>query len=176
MFVILLLSDHCLLTVNTYIPVCFTKYHIIVNPPSSILEMLNFKRCNWLSLQGTLRDINWGALISLVLNEDSFNVFMRKITKVCTKIVPKARSTHCRVSSFFKERKGMMKRRTKLLRSHSEQTLNKLMAIEAIAEAKIKEDPNFLFRYAKRFSITKHEIWSFYSDNSSLTNDKKTYL
>ena len=86
----------------------------------------------------------------------------------------------------------MMKRRTKLrkslLRSHSQPTLNKLMAIEediitshinelsheeAIAVAKIKEDPNFFFRYAKRFSITKQEIGPLYSDNGSLTNDKK---
>ena len=186
------ISDHCLLTVNTSVPVCFSKYHIIVNPPSSIFEMLNFKRCNWLTLQCALRDIDWGALFSLVLNEDYFNVFMREITKVCTQIVPKARSTHCRVSSFFKERKGMMKRRTKLrkslLHSHSQPTLNKLMAIEediitshinelsheeAIAVAKIKEDPNFFFRYAKRFSITKQEIGPLYSDNGSLTNDKK---
>ena len=139
--------------------------------------MLNFKICDWLSLQCALRDINWGALFSLVLNEDYFNVFMREITKVCTEIVPKAKSTHCHISSFYKERKGMMKRRTKLrkslLHSHSQQTLNKLMAIEeaiitshnnehsheeAIAVAKIKEDPNFFFRYAKRFSITKQEI------------------
>ena len=184
------ISDHCLLTVTTFIPVCFTKYYSIVNPPSSIFEMLNFKRCDWLSLQCALRDINWGALFSLVLNEDYFNVFMREITKVCTKIVPKAKSTHCHISSFYKERKGMMKRRTKLRKSllHSQQTLNKLMAIEeaiitshinehsheeAIAVAKIKEDPNFFFRYAKRFSITKQEIGPFYSDNGSLTNDKK---
>ena len=171
------ISDHCLLTVATFIPVCFTKYYSIVNPPSSIFEMLNFKRCDWLSLQCAPRDINWGALFSLVLNEDYFNVFMREITKVCTEIVPKAKSTHCHISSFYKERKGMMKRRTKLrkslLHSHSQQTLNKLMAIEeaiisshinehsheeAIAVAKIKEDPNFFFRYAKRFSITKQEI------------------
>ena len=65
---------------------------------------------------------------------------------------------------FFKERKGMMKRRTKLrkslLRSQSQPTLNKLMAIEediitshinelsheeASAVANIKEDPNFFF-------------------------------
>ena len=80
------------------------------------------------------RDIHQGALFSLVLNEDYFNVFMREITKVCIQIVPKARSTHCHISSFYKERKGMMKRRTKLrkslLHSHSQQTLNKLMAIE----------------------------------------------
>ena len=98
--------------------------------------MLNFKRCNWLSLQCSLRDINWGSLLSLVLNEDYFHVFMREITKVCTQIVPKARSTHCRISSFFKERKGMMKRRTKLrkslLRSHSQPTLIKFMAIVEI--------------------------------------------
>ena len=98
-------SDHCLLTVNTSIPVCISKYHSIVTPPSSIFEMLNFKRCNWLTLQCALRDINWGVLFSFVLNEDYFNVFMREITKVCTQMVPKARSTHCRVSSFFKERK-----------------------------------------------------------------------
>ena len=96
------ISDHCLLTGNTSVPVCFSKYHIIVNPPSSIFEMLNFKRCNWLTLQCALRDIDWGALFSLVLNEDYFNVFMRQITKVCTQIVPIARSTHCRVSSFLK--------------------------------------------------------------------------
>ena len=154
--------------------------------------MLNYKRCNWLTLQCALRDIDWGALFSLVLNEDYFNVFMREITKVSTQIVPKARSTHCCVSSFFKERRDMMKRRTKLrkslLCSHSQPTLNKLMAIEvdiitshinelsreeAIAVAKIKEDPNFFFRYAKRFSITKQEIGPLYSDNGSLTNDKK---
>ena len=83
------ISDHCLLTVTTFIPVCFTKYHDIVNPPSSIFEMLNFKRYDWLSLQCALRDINWGVLFSLVLHEDYFNVFMREITKVCTKIVLK---------------------------------------------------------------------------------------
>ena len=74
----------------------------------------------------------------------------------------------------FKERKGMMKRRTKqsklrksLLRSHSQPTLNKLMAIE--------EDiiTSHINRYAKRFSITKQEIGPLYSDNGSLTNDKK---
>ena len=69
----------------------------------------------------------------------------------------------------------MLKRRTKLRKS-----LNKLMAIEediiisrinepshevAIAAAKIKEDPNFFFRYAKRFSITKQEIGPLYSDS-----------
>ena len=115
------ISDHCLLTVTTFIPVFL---HSIVNPPSSIFEMLNFKRFDWLSLQCALRDINWGALISLVLNEDYFNVFMREITKVCTEIVPKAKSTHCHISSFYKERKCMMKRRTKLrkslLHSHSQ--------------------------------------------------------
>ena len=87
----------------------------------------------------------------------------------------------------------MMKRRTKLRKSllHSQQTLNKYMVIEeaiitchinelsheeAIAVAKIKEDPNFFFRYAKSFSITKQEIGPFYFDNSSLTNAQKTYL
>ena len=93
-----LISDDCLLTVNTSIPVCFTNYHIIVNPPSSIFEMLNFKGCN---LQCALRDINWGILFSLVLNEDYFNVFRREIRKVCTQIVPKTRYTHCHISSFF---------------------------------------------------------------------------
>ena len=84
---------------------------------------MNFKRCDW-SLQCALRDINWGALFLLVLNEDYFNVFMREITKVCTEIVPKAKYTHCHISSFYKERKGMPKRRTKLRKSllHSQQT------------------------------------------------------
>ena len=75
--------------------------------------------------------------------------------------------------------------------SHSQPTLNKLMAIEddiitshinehsheeTIAVAKIKEDPNFFFRYAKMFSITKQEIGPLYSDNGSLTNDKNLFV
>ena len=124
--------------------------------------MLNFKRCDWLSLQCALRDINWGALFSLVLNEDYFNVFMREIIRLCTEKLSLKLNPPIVISSFYKERKGMMKRRTKLrkslLHSHSQQTLNKLMAIEeaiitspinelsheeAIAVAKIKEDPSF---------------------------------
>ena len=95
------ISDHCLLTVNTSL---FYKVSYYCKPPSSIFEMLNIKICNWLSLQCPLRDINWGALFSLVLNEDYCNVFMREITKVCIPIVPKARSTHCHISSFFIKR------------------------------------------------------------------------
>ena len=64
--------------------------------------MLNFKRCNLLSLQCALRDINWGVLFSFVFNEDYFNVLMREITKVCTLIVHKARSTHGHILSFLK--------------------------------------------------------------------------
>ena len=45
--------------------------------------------------------------------------------------------------------------------------INELSHKEAIAVAKIKEDPT------KRFSITKQEIGPLYSDNGSLTNDKK---
>ena len=89
---------------------------------------------------------------------------LRSGIKLRTCNITRAKSTHCHISSFYKERKGMMKRRTKLrkslLHSHSQQTLNKLMAIEepiisshinehsheeAIAVAKIKEDPNFFF-------------------------------
>ena len=48
--------------------------------------------------------------------------------------------------------------------------------MKAIAVAKIKEDPNFFFLYAKRFSITKQEIGPLYSDNGSLTNDKNLFV
>ena len=54
--------------------------------------------------------------------------------------------------------------------------INELSHEEAIAVAKIKEDPNFFFRYAKRFSITKQEIGPFYSDNGNLTNDKNLFV
>ena len=36
--------------------------------------------------------------------------------------------------------------------------INELSHEEAIAVARIKEDHNFFFRYATRFSITKQEI------------------
>ena len=121
------ISDHCLLTVNTSVPVCFSKYHIIVNPPSSIFEMLNFKRCNWLTLQCALRDIDWGALFSLVLNEDYFNFSIPLSNKVVTDPV-----------SFFAISNACYKKSEVLLTSIN---FSEQMIIDAISEISASSAP-----------------------------------
>ena len=156
------ISDHCLLTFNTLIPVCFTNYYNIVNPPSSIFEILKFKRCNWLSLQTT------AALFFTCFNEDYFNVFMEKLRRYAP---------------------NWTKLRKSLLRSHSQSNLNKPLAIEekiitshiiklfhedAIAVAKIKEDPNFFIYiyldFSKAFDNVDHEVVSFANDTQLYSN------
>ncbi len=189
------ISDHSLLTVKTNIPISNCDGAPACNPPTSPFEMLNFKRCEWDLLCSALSKINWNIVFSVLPKEDYFSSFVDEVAKVCTLIVPRVTAKpKIFVSKYFRERKSLMKKRKKMrdtmllsptfsiqsgllsieqdiLTSHHDES----MYNESVAVSKIKEDPNFFFRYAKRFSITKQEIGPFYGDDGIMTNDK-TYI
>ena len=58
------LSDHCILTINSFIPVVVNHSTSIINPPSSVIESLNFNKCDWELLITTLCDIDWSVLLA----------------------------------------------------------------------------------------------------------------
>ena len=55
-----------------------------------------------------------------------------------------------------------------LLKSHNEQTHDENLAID-----KIKSDPNYFFKYAKKFSKTGTEVGPLQDSHGDLVNDKK---
>lgn len=186
------ISDHCLLSVQTTIPQITTHCAPVLNPPSSVFDMLNFKRCNWEVLCTELSNINWSSLLSNCLNKHSFDIFIDAVANVCSQFIPLSKNPQQYISKFHRERKIMMKKRTKLRRqmlsTPSCSIRNKLHSIEediisshsnernheeTIAVSKIKEDPNFFFRYAKRFSISKQVIGPFISSDGNMTSDKQ---
>ena len=44
------------------------------------------------------------------------------------------------------------------------------------AVAKIKDDPNYFYRYAKKFSIVKSDIGPLLDSSGNLTSDEKLFV
>ena len=62
-----------------------------------------------------------------------------------------------------------MKIEQDILKSHSNERIHN----ETTAVAKIKDDPNYFYRYAKKFSIVKSDIGPLLDSSGNLTSDKK---
>ena len=62
-----------------------------------------------------------------------------------------------------------MKIEQDILKSHSNERIHN----ESTALAKIKDDPNYFYRYAKKFSIVKSDIGPLLDSSGNLTSDKK---
>ena len=63
----------------------------------------------------------------------------------------------------------LMKIEQDILKSHS----NERIQNESTAVAKIKDDPNYFYCYAKKFSIVKSDIGPLLDSSGNLTSDKK---
>ena len=95
-----------------------------------------------------------------------------------------------KISCFYRDHKNLMRKRAKLRRKviNNPSISIKIMSIEkaictshnkeklfdgALAVTKIKSDPNYFFRFAKKFSICKSSICPILNPKSLLlTNDK----
>ena len=89
--------------------------------------------------------------------------------------IPPKQSKRNKISKFHHERKIIMRKRLKLVKSCKsvpsikaqlvkfekqicDSHLSKKLFEEKVAATKIKEDPNYFFRYAKKLSICKTDI------------------
>ena len=99
------------------------------------------------------------------------------------------------ISSFFKHRKALMRKRRKLKMCFSKQGVSRRAKIkdqlinieleqlkshnneqthdENLAIDRIKSDPNYFFKYAKKFSKTGTEVGPLQDSHGDLVNDKK---
>ncbi len=193
------ISDHCILHVKTNITTLKRDNAYQRNPASSIFEKLNFNRCNWVLLRSSLKLTDWNEKVGTLSVNQCYEYLMDTIAVYCKQSSPFKKTSSHHVSKFYKERKGLMKKRTelrvllstsprltqcsmnkrkiedkllliedKLLSSHKcEKSHDELRAVD-----KIKEDPNYFFRYAKKFILTRQEVGPFYDDSGALTANK----
>ena len=108
------LSDHCILTINSFIPVVVNHSTSVINPPSSVMESLNFNKCDWELLITSLCDIDWSVLLADLSAIDCFNTFMTTVSIICQYVVPQHRAKTTHISKHHRERKTLMKKRAKL--------------------------------------------------------------
>ena len=110
------LSDHNLLLCQTLIPVQSHSNLDMKNLSSSVLESLNLKKCNWDLLRSSITDIDWYSVLAECNTNDCYNSSIEKISLVCSNIISRRRQSRYYISQYFRERKALMRKRTKILR------------------------------------------------------------
>ena len=160
-----------MLLCHTLIPICSLINLDRKNLPLSVFESFNFRNCNWYLLRSSISDIDWITMLSELNTNDCYKSFIDNISLVCCNIIPKKKQSRHYISHFLS--KALMRKRTKILqkcngtvRRQDEEKLQDLEKLilqshrdeqsydEAVAVNKIRKDPNFSFRYAKKFSLT----------------------
>ena len=159
------ISDHRMITVETNIPVHDVAPKQIFNPPSNQFAVLDFHKADWPNILLSLQSIDWIATLEPIPPSSCFYYFIDTLYHKCMYHVPTKNPSKTKISKFHRERKILMRKRTKLRKMSSIKSITQLIKIEqaicdshlkeklneeSIAVAKIKSDPNFIFRYAKK--------------------------
>ena len=167
-------SDHCLIKTKTYIPVDPITIQAKCNNPSlTSFEKFDFNRSDWINLSQSLKFTNWIHEFDQVSPDEILHVAMN-LSKCSIHVLLKCPKV-ARKSKFQKERRVLMRKRTKLsiIILRTPQIISQLLSIEEqissshliekiheehVAVSKINVDPKHFFRYAKRYSICKQGV------------------
>ena len=151
-----------MITVETNIHVHGVAPKQIFNLSSNNFANLHFHKADWPNILLTLQSIDWVATFEPILPSSCFDYFIDTLYHKCMYHVPTKNPSK---TKFHRERKILMRKRTKLRKMSSTKYNTYLIKIEQpicdshfkeklneeyIAVAKIKSDPNFFFRYAKK--------------------------
>ena len=184
------LSDHRILTTSTLIPLAPTKTNLCSDPPVSAFEKLDFNKSDWPSLRLSLKLIHCSVFKSDKPIDVCIDDLFDNIANVCFNHVPLKRPKKSTINNFHRERKILMRRRTKfhkktiscpkvtqelidiesaICSSHR----NEKLSDESRTVVKTKNDPNYFFRFAKKSSICKTDIGPLRNvQTDCLTDDK----
>ena len=152
-----------------------TNSNSLLNPPQSAFEKLHFNIYDWLNLCSSMKPINCSVFDSDKPIDVCIDELIKDIGNKCSIHVPLKRSKKPHISKFHRERKILMRRRSKLCKKTipCPKVTQELIDIEAAicssyhdeklfdesrAVAKIKDDPEYFFRFAKKSSICKTDI------------------
>jgi len=183
------LSDHRLIYSETCLPVPISPSKPqSKNPPVSIFDKLDFNKANWPNLALALKSINWDHVLAPVAEKDRLTFALNLVSIKCSECVPTKGKKKRRITSFHRDRKILMRRKRKIVKSPKpasytneaiiriEQAITSSHHDEKLYEEqravnKIKSDPNYFFRYAKSYSICKTDIGPLYCNNMSLSSE-----
>ena len=130
------ISDHRMITVDTSIPVHGVAPKQIFNPPSNKFAVLDFHKADWPNILLTLQSIDWVATLEPIPPSSCFDYFIDTLYHKCMYHVP----SKTKISKFHRERKILMRKRTKLLKMSSTKSITQLIKIEqAICDSHFKE-------------------------------------
>ena len=110
-----LISDHRIITAKTLIqisqssPPCQT-----MNYACNTLDLLDFKKADWLGLCACLKSVNWKELLYDYIPSKYTTVIIETLRNLCSIHVPAKRSKKNTVSKFHGARKVLMRKRSKL--------------------------------------------------------------
>ena len=140
-----------------------------IHPLISLLFLIS----DWLNILLSLQSIDWVATLEPTPPSSCFYYFIDTVYHKCMYHVPNKNPSKTNISKFHRERKDLMRKRTQLRKMSSTKSITPLIKIEqaicdshfkeklnekSIAVAKIKSDPIFFFRYAKKISICMSDI------------------
>ena len=163
------LSDHRIINVSTCIPIPKDIIQIKrLNPASNIFDRLDFNRGDWPQLAESLRNLDWAHELCKVSPEMLLPFATGIIADKCMLFVPKNVVKKKSITSFHRERIILLRKRRKLVKIHRQEKLHN----EEIAVTKIKMDPNYFFRYAKKHSICQSEVGPFLGPTKTVITNK----
>ena len=190
------ISDHNIIHVNTNLNIVANHSTQDINPPGSLFEQLNFFKADWNTITQDISESNLVINMQQLNTEDALGLFIQSIGDICVNNAPIKKCKSKCISSFFKHRKALMRKRRKLiikskkhgltrrgkikeqlddieselLKCHNDERLHD----ENKALDRIKSDPNYFFKYAKKFSKTATEVGPLLNANGVLVNDKRS--
>ena len=85
-----------------------------MNPSETVFEQINFFKADWNTIVQEIIASNLSNSIKHLYAEDALNLFMKTIGDICIKNAPLKKSKKTSISSFFKHRKALMRKRRKL--------------------------------------------------------------
>lgn len=153
-----------------------------------VFSQLNFLSADWDMINACLMEVEWGALLDECNHTAMVDAFVEKIEQICLDLVPPKRKKSKKFNNIPRDRKIMMKKRTKLTKQlklcsspyrqrkifndihHIERDLHHSYTSsrqneESKAVSSIKANPKYFYAYAKRHSSTKTDIGPFIDDN-----------
>ena len=180
-------SDHFIVSISSHFVLETTTNHEnspkIMNSPFDNLNFYDYSKINWQELNNKLDNVDWKSLLgeSISHPEQQFKLFYDTCIDIVTKYVPQKCQTKKAFKSIPRDRRILMRKRTKLTKRFSVEfnqnkkniLKEKLIDIEILlqkshytekkqcelnATNKIKSNPKYFYSYAKRYSKTKPKV------------------
>ncbi|KAK3893702.1 hypothetical protein Pcinc_002492, partial [Petrolisthes cinctipes] len=161
------MSDHKLLIVETTLE--YRPMIEINGSGCSSFSTMNFfsENMDWTSMNNAITIVNWNQELKDMTTIEMYDFIIEKLLFICSRFVP-AKKVHRRISNIPRDRKILMKKRTKLAErilhredsrikeqlSNIEEKLAKSHEAERIADEEkaveaISRNPKYFYHYAK---------------------------